>query len=198
MLYSPDSFGHPAAFPALARGFDLPLVILSRGYGGARWPAGDTARWQGPDGEGVLLYALSRRGYDVGENLPVDEASVFGPSWKEMQRGSSPRPQPWWALRREALLARFPDYEERVARHVRAAESAPFCFAATAALFRRSGLLAILLVCHALGGGVRRHLDGLVARLAGRAKTPITAHCWVVAPNPATARVPVLCIRLDA
>lgn len=37
--------------------------------------------------------------------MPVDEASVFGPSWKEMQRGSSPRPQPWWALRREALLA---------------------------------------------------------------------------------------------
>ena len=52
---------------------------------------------------------------------------------------------------------------------MRAAESAPFRFAATAALFRRSGLPAILLVCHALGGGVRRHLDGLVARLAGRA-----------------------------
>lgn len=75
-LYSPDSFGHPAALPTLARGFGLPLVILSRGYGGARSPAGDTAQWNGPDGEGVLLYALSKRGYDVGENLPADEASA--------------------------------------------------------------------------------------------------------------------------
>jgi len=36
--------------------------------------------------------------------MPVDEASVFGPSWKEMQRGSAPRPAPWWAQRREELL----------------------------------------------------------------------------------------------
>src|SRR3954469_18973938 len=44
VLYCPDSFGHPAALPDLARGFGFALVVLWRGYGGTRWPAGDTGR----------------------------------------------------------------------------------------------------------------------------------------------------------
>ena len=34
VLYCPDSFGHPAVLPDLARGFDKGLVILWRGFGG--------------------------------------------------------------------------------------------------------------------------------------------------------------------
>lgn len=36
--------------------------------------------------------------------MPVDESAVFGPSWKEMQRGQTPLPEPWWKPRRDTLL----------------------------------------------------------------------------------------------
>ncbi len=84
VLYCPDSFGHPAALPALAAGFGLPLTILSRGYGSARWPQGDAARWTAPNGDGVLLYHLSRKGYDIGENLPADAAGAAA-RWAELR-----------------------------------------------------------------------------------------------------------------
>ncbi|HWE43390.1 MAG TPA: hypothetical protein VG432_12835, partial [Gemmatimonadaceae bacterium] len=32
VLYCPDSFGHPAALPAIARGFGMSVVVLWRGY----------------------------------------------------------------------------------------------------------------------------------------------------------------------
>lgn len=76
VLHSPDAFGHPAALPAIGVGFGLPLVILWRGYGGARWPAGDTARWEGPGGAALLLHHLPRGGYEVGSNLPTDEGAA--------------------------------------------------------------------------------------------------------------------------
>jgi len=34
VLYCPDSFGHPAILPELARGFGCDIVVLWRGYGG--------------------------------------------------------------------------------------------------------------------------------------------------------------------
>ncbi len=37
--------------------------------------------------------------------MPVDEAAVFGPSWRELERGALPLPAPWWAKKREILLA---------------------------------------------------------------------------------------------
>lgn len=67
------------------------------------------------------------------------------------------------------LNERYPDYRTVIDRHVRNDQVAPFRFAVTAALFRRSGLPVILLVCHDLGGGVKRHVDLLVARMEGRA-----------------------------
>ena len=76
VLYCPDSFGHPAALPTLARGFGLGMVIVSRGFGGARWPRADTCTWISPDGERVLLYHLSRSGYELGANLPVDAGAA--------------------------------------------------------------------------------------------------------------------------
>ena len=34
----------------------------------------------------------------------VDEAAVFGPSWRELQRGDQPAPHAWWRDQRETLL----------------------------------------------------------------------------------------------
>jgi alpha-mannosidase len=76
VLYCPDSFGHPAALPELARGFGLGVVIVWRGFGGTRWPEGDACWWSAPSGARVLLYHLSREGYELGANLPVDPADA--------------------------------------------------------------------------------------------------------------------------
>ena len=72
VLYCPDSFGHPAALPTLARGFGFGTVIAWRGFGSSRWPAADACSWSAPDGEQVIFYHLSRSGYELGANLPAD------------------------------------------------------------------------------------------------------------------------------
>ena len=70
----------------------------------------------------------------------------------------------------QAVLARrWPDYRRIVEQHVRQDEAGPARFAVTSTLFRRAGRPVILLVSHALGGGVRRHIDELVERLGTRA-----------------------------
>jgi hypothetical protein len=46
--------------------------VLWRGYGSARWPAGDAALWRGPSGITVPLYALPPDGYEFGSSLPTD------------------------------------------------------------------------------------------------------------------------------
>jgi len=38
--------------------------------------------------------------------MPVQDATVFGPSWREIAHGRSPRRTPWWVGGRETLLAR--------------------------------------------------------------------------------------------
>jgi mannosylglycerate hydrolase len=76
VLYAPDAFGHPAYLPTLAAGFDFPVTILWRGYGGARWPAGDTARWRARDGSEALLVHLPPDGYEFGSSLPVDQQDM--------------------------------------------------------------------------------------------------------------------------
>ncbi len=84
VLYCPDSFGHPAALPSLARGFGFPMVIVWRGFGGARWPRADTCSWKSPSGDPVLLYHLSRSGYELGANLPVDPVAARA-RWSEIR-----------------------------------------------------------------------------------------------------------------
>ena len=74
VLYCPDSFGHAAALPTLATGFGYPTVVAWRGYGGRRWPAGDTVRWRAADGATALLCHLPADGYEFGSHLPVDDA----------------------------------------------------------------------------------------------------------------------------
>jgi alpha-mannosidase len=73
VLYCPDSFGHPAALPELARGFGHSVVVLWRGFGGARAPEDDTFWWVAPNGDRVLVYHLTRSGYELGANLPPEE-----------------------------------------------------------------------------------------------------------------------------
>jgi len=90
VLYCPDSFGHPASLPSIAAGFGFPVVILWRGYGGARWPAADTVRWVAPSGESALLYHLPRDGYEFGSHLPSDPAAAVV-RWKRMRSELAPR-----------------------------------------------------------------------------------------------------------
>lgn len=97
VLYCPDSFGHPAALPDIARGFGMPLVVLWRGLGGSRVPDTDTMWWRAADGGRVLLYHLTRSGYGLGANLPggTDDARA---RWKEIRREFGDRNQTGAAL----------------------------------------------------------------------------------------------------
>lgn len=72
VLYSPDAFGHPAAWPALAAEFGIGCGVLWRGLGGEPGQEGDLYRWRAPDGRAVLLYHLPPDGYEVGAALPAD------------------------------------------------------------------------------------------------------------------------------
>ena len=90
VLYSPDAFGHPAALPTIAAGFDLPLIVLWRGYGGSRWPAGDVVRWRASDGSSALIYHLPRSGYEFASSLPA-EAGAAAERWQRMRSEVAPR-----------------------------------------------------------------------------------------------------------
>ncbi|MCM2335405.1 MAG: bifunctional aspartate kinase/diaminopimelate decarboxylase [Pseudomonas sp.] len=56
------------------------------------------------DADGMLpqLHAELVRG----GAMPVRDASVFGPSWREIAHGAPQRATPWWVHQRDALLAR--------------------------------------------------------------------------------------------
>jgi len=90
VLYCPDTFGHPAALPALAVGFGLPLIILWRGYGGRRWPAGDAFRWRAPDGSHAVVFHLPPDGYEFASNLPADRDGAER-RWARMCEVLAPR-----------------------------------------------------------------------------------------------------------
>lgn len=107
VLYCPDSFGHPAVLPDLARGFGCELVILWRGYGGARDPGGDMARWRSAAGAEVLLYHLPPDGYEFGSSLPVDAGAV-SVRWSRIADVLGPR-----AISGTALLLNGADHHAR-------------------------------------------------------------------------------------
>ena len=90
VLYSPDAFGHTSALPLLARGFGCELVVVWRGYGGNRWPSGDTARWQSRDGTSVILFHLPPDGYEFGSSLPVDAEGARA-RWRTVHATLEPR-----------------------------------------------------------------------------------------------------------
>jgi alpha-mannosidase len=97
VLYCPDSFGHPAALPDLARGFDKRLVLVWRGFGGSRAPKGDTFSWVAPSRERVILHHLTRSGYELGASLPVD-ADASRANWNRIRQEIGERPHLGLAL----------------------------------------------------------------------------------------------------
>jgi mannosylglycerate hydrolase len=84
VCYSPDAFGHAAALPALAAGFGLPVGVLWRGYGGARWPSGDTFRWCAPNGDALLVWHLPPDGYEYASALPTS-ATAADARWQAIE-----------------------------------------------------------------------------------------------------------------
>ena len=91
VLYCPDSFGHPAALPDIARGFGCDVVVLWRGFGSRRFPQTNAFWWTAPDRERVLTYHLSQSGYELGSNLPVD-AAASRQRWSAMHAQLADRP----------------------------------------------------------------------------------------------------------
>ncbi len=132
VLYCPDSFGHPAALPVLARGFGFEAVVAWRGYGGRRWPAGDACSWAAPSGERVLLYHLSPSGYELGANLPSDPDAAAD-RWPEVRDQLLPR-----ARLPAALLLNGADHHARQRKLAAAVEA--LAAAAQPAAVRRSSL----------------------------------------------------------
>jgi alpha-mannosidase len=107
VLYCPDSFGHPAALPALARGFGFGMIVAWRGFGSVRWPQADTCTWRAPNGEEVTLYHLSKSGYELGSSLPSDAAAARE-RWAEIRGELLPR-----NTTGEALLLNGADHHAR-------------------------------------------------------------------------------------
>ncbi len=124
VLYSPDAFGHPAAWPTLAAEFGLRFGALWRGVGGEPGQDGDLYRWRGPDGREVLIYHLPPDGYEIGAALPA--------GWERARRELTRRAttphvavmvgadhhavHPDLAGLRAALAALEPDADVRVSR----------------------------------------------------------------------------------
>ncbi len=61
-----------------------------RGYGGAPWPPGDSARWRERDGSLVLLHHLAPDGYELGANLPHDAPRARA-NWERLRAILEPR-----------------------------------------------------------------------------------------------------------
>src|SRR6266702_2436836 len=77
VLYSPDAFGHPAAWPTLAREFGIRYGVVWRGLGGEAGQERDLYRWRGLDEKEVMLWHLPRAGYEIGATLPADAERLF-------------------------------------------------------------------------------------------------------------------------
>src|SRR2546430_13169310 len=56
VLYSPDAFGHPAAWPTLAREFGIRFGVVWRGPGGRARPGPHPCPRRGPQGRDPLLW----------------------------------------------------------------------------------------------------------------------------------------------
>jgi len=77
VLYSPDAFGHPPAWPTLAREFGIRYGVVWRGLGGEARQERDLYRWRGLDEQEVVLWHLPPAGYEIGAALPADPDRLF-------------------------------------------------------------------------------------------------------------------------
>jgi mannosylglycerate hydrolase len=71
VAYTPDSFGHPAQFPQLFRGFGLEPFVYWRGNGNEIDTLPAEYLWEGADGGAVLVHHLSE-GYFSACGLPAN------------------------------------------------------------------------------------------------------------------------------
>jgi alpha-mannosidase len=131
VLYSPDAFGHPAVWPALAAEFGVGYGVVWRGLGGEPGQEGDLYRWHAPDGRAVLLYHLPPDGYEVGAALPADTVRL-AETWPPIRAALTARAatshiavfvgadhhaaHPEVAGLREVLAGLEPDADVRVSR----------------------------------------------------------------------------------
>src|SRR3989442_1064941 len=77
VLYSPDAFGHPAAWPTLAREFGIRFGVVWRGLGGEPGQERDLYHWHGLDRKDVLLWHLPPAGYEIGAALRAAADGLF-------------------------------------------------------------------------------------------------------------------------
>jgi mannosylglycerate hydrolase len=84
VLYSPDAFGHPAIWPALAAEFGIAYGVLWRGLGGEAGQEGDFYRWHAPDGRSILVHHLPPDGYEAGSGLVADPRPL-AESWARLR-----------------------------------------------------------------------------------------------------------------
>ena len=130
-LYSPDAFGHAAAWPTLAREFGLRTGVLWRGLGGEPGQERDLFRWRGRDGQEVVVWHLPPSGYEIGAALPADPARLaeLWPAVRDtlVARAASKHvpvfvgadhhaAHPEFPRLRELLAALEPDYAVRISR----------------------------------------------------------------------------------
>ncbi|MGE3526061.1 MAG: hypothetical protein AB7I33_09075, partial [Gemmatimonadales bacterium] len=84
VCYAPDSFGHPAFLPLLAREFGLQSGVVWRGLDPALAGGRDLLRWRGPNGREILVYHLPAAGYEVGCGLP-DGTDALPDAWARIR-----------------------------------------------------------------------------------------------------------------
>src|SRR5207249_2032134 len=106
VLYSPDAFGHPPAWPTLAREFGIRYGVVWRGLGGEAGQERDLYRWRGLDEKEVVLWHLPPAGYEIGAALPADAERLFA-AWAPVrgalvQRATGRLAEPRAALARRA------------------------------------------------------------------------------------------------
>ena len=75
VAYCPDSFGHPAQFPQLFRGFGLGPFVYWRGVGDEIDALPAEHLWEAPDGSVVLAHHL-HEGYFAAAGLPADPVAA--------------------------------------------------------------------------------------------------------------------------
>ena len=103
--------------------------------------------------------------------MPMRDASVFGPTWREVTQGAPARGEPWWHASRDALLRRAEGATPGYAYHVPTVRDRATALASVAAIDRRYYALkanahpAILRTLHAAGFGFECVSSGELARV---------------------------------
>ena len=74
--YTPDSFGHPAQFPQLFKGFGIESFIYWRGNGSEIEELPSEYDWQGPDGSRIVACHLGKGYFSAATAVGVDLEAI--------------------------------------------------------------------------------------------------------------------------